>query len=309
MNKDISIIIVNYNSHKYIENCLNSIITFTKGISYELIIVDNNSPDREITAIKEKFSDVEVFLLDSNRGFGSGCNYGAQKATGKYLLFMNPDTVIVDNCLKVLYDFMENTPGVAACSPSFIYPDGKQGYVFNYFPDVLWEFFDFLGKGYSLRINKLNNILASYASENKSIKVDWTTGACLLVNKTYFEKVSGFDEEFFLYYEDVDLQKRITNEKGSIYCLPYLKAIHISNTSTKPDDDDSVYYYNMYKSKYLYHKKNSPLLKRGFIKYLHITGFILRIIALKYRNKYSDRIEMKKIQYAKILKYYLTENE
>ncbi len=304
MSNDISIIIVNYNSHRDIESCIESVISCISEINYEIIIVDNNSPDRGIESVISKFDIAKLYKLDSNLGFGTACNYGSEKANGKYLVFLNPDTKFSDNCLKKMYNFMESTKDAITCSPSFVYPDGSLGYVFNYFPDIIWEFFDFIGKGYSLRINKVNSIIKSAIEFKKPLKVDWITAACLMIRKNVFQEVNGFDKDYFLYYEDVDLQKRITNAEGTIYCLPYLKVVHVANTSTKAGTDDSVYYLNMYRSKLIYYKKNSSFIKYNFVRYLHLIGFYLRLFFVKFRSRYSETKELKQVQYKNIIKYY-----
>lgn len=306
MNNDLSIIIVNYNSHADIDRCIESINLTIRNIICEIIVVDNNSPDRGILSLRSKFNGVKLFFLDSNYGFGTACNYGAKKANGKYLVFVNPDTIFTDNCLMHIYDFLENTIDAAACSPSFVNPDGSSGYVFNYFPDIAWELYDFLGKGYNLRINKLNKILISAADLEKPLKVDWTTAACLMVRKETFDKVKGFDEDYFLYYEDIDIQKRFCDIGYNIYCLPYLKVVHLTNTSTKQDNDDSVYYYNINKSRLIYHRKHSGILKRSFVKLIHLFGFILRLLILNFRSRYSEMKNIKRLQYKKLIKYYTT---
>ena len=306
MNSDISIIIVNYNSHRDIENSIASLISCISEVNYEIIIVDNNSPDRGIDAVVSKFDFIKFYKLDLNFGFGTACNHGAKNAIGKYLVFVNPDTVFNDNCLKDMYDFMENTIDSGSCSPSFINSDGSLGYVFNYFPDITWELFDFLGKGFNIRVNKLNRILLSEAESRKPLKVDWTTAACLMVRKEVFDKVKGFDEDYFLYYEDVDIQKRISEIGYSIYCLPYLKVVHVANTSTKQEVDDTVYYYNINKSRLIYHKKNSGFVKRSFLKFLHLFGLYLRLFTLNIRNRYFETKSIKQSQYRKIIKYYRT---
>lgn len=306
MSENLSIIIINYNSFNDIDKCIKSINSFIKDIAYEIIVVDNNSPDRRIMSLRSKYENVSLFLLNSNFGFGSACNYGAGKANGKYLVFINPDTIFTDNCLKKMRDFMENKFDSATCSPSFVNSDGSIGYVFNYFPNMTWELFDFLGKGYNIRIKKLNKLLNSASDSRKPLKVDWATAACLMVKKEVFDKVNGFDEDYFLYYEDVDLQKRIHDIGYNIYCLPYLKVVHVANTSTKPDIDDSVYYYNINKSRLIYHLKNSGVFKRTFVKYLHLFGFHIRLLLLHLRNRYSNIKGIKQIQYKKLIKYYRT---
>lgn len=306
MNKDLSIIIINYNSHTDINRCFESINSNISGIDYEIIVVDNNSTDRGVLSLKRNHESIKLFLLESNYGFGIACNYGANNARGKYLVFVNPDTIFRDNCLKEMFDFMECKEDAAICSPSFIYPDGNLGYVFNNFPNITWELYDFFGKGYYIRINKLNRMLVSAAESRKPLKVDWVTAACLMIRKEVFDKVKGFDKDYFLYFEDVDIQKRISDTGLNIYCLPYLKVVHITNTSTKSNNDDSVYYYNINKSRLIYHRKHSGAFKRSFVKYLHICGFYLRLYSLNLRKRYSDNKNMKLLQYKKIINYYRT---
>lgn len=304
MKVDISIIIVNYNSAEDISVCIDSIYKYTKDVNYEIIIVDNNSPERNIEFLDKKYPDIKLFFLKDNKGFGAGCNFGASKSSGKYLLFLNPDTIFNSNTIKSLYDFLLINKNASVCSPSFELSDGTQGYVYNKFPDLIWEFYDFFGRGYGFRLKKINKILNEAKAAKKAIIVDWNTAACLCIRKDIFDKIGGFDEEYFLYYEDVDLQKRIDKTGGLIYCLPYTSVIHKTNASTKKDKNDTVYFYNMYKSKLIYHSKNSNKLKYFFIKWLHITGILARLSALYFRNRYKEQRISKRELYFNILNIY-----
>ncbi|MBK7252919.1 MAG: glycosyltransferase [Ignavibacteria bacterium] len=97
---ELSIIIVNYNTHEYLEKCLYSILKYLRKINFEIIVVDNNSTDRSIEKLEEKFVNVKFYFLNENKGFGAGCNYAAGKSSGKYLLLVNPDIEVTNNAIS-----------------------------------------------------------------------------------------------------------------------------------------------------------------------------------------------------------------
>ncbi len=220
MEIQVSVIIVNYNTYSEILKCIGSLYSFTDDIFFEIIVVDNKSPERNIEYLSELFPEIIVLYSNNNRGFGAGCNMGARKSKGKYILFLNPDTIVKSNVLKEFYDFMERNTNTVAVSPNFIYPNGDQGYVFNYFPDIVWEIFELFGRGYGYRIKRFNKLINTFSTERTPLKVDWNTGACLFVSASKFSDINGFDENYFLYYEDVDLQLRLKEKGCEIYNLP-----------------------------------------------------------------------------------------
>ncbi|MDC5348150.1 glycosyltransferase, partial [Acinetobacter baumannii] len=112
---DVSIIIVNYNTYNLVLQCIESVIKNTKKISYEIIVVDNNSPNREIEKLNEIYPNVKLVLNTKNSGFGIANNIGNKYANGKFLFLLNSDTIVLDNSIYTLYKFMVENPCVGAC--------------------------------------------------------------------------------------------------------------------------------------------------------------------------------------------------
>src|SRR5438046_4611 len=105
---DVSVIIVNYNTSSFVKKCIESIIKCSTKVIYEIIIIDNQSPNRDIEEFQNHYSNTSFYFLSKNRGFGAGCNYGAFRAKGKYLLFLNPDIILTQNCFSTFMEFLES---------------------------------------------------------------------------------------------------------------------------------------------------------------------------------------------------------
>ena len=211
---DLSIIIVNYDTLELTQQCINSVRDNTHGIEYEIIVVDNASTDgsREIMAEQEGILFIES---GGNLGFGRANNLGAQQATGRYLLMLNSDTIVVNNILGRMVERFDRQPLEVACLGSLlVHGDRKPSYSFGYFVDWRDEF----------RIKKegKNNTVIV----NDQEEVDYVSGADLFVRKEVADKIGLFDPDFFMYYEDMELGYRykkngyssvIVNEKGIIH--------------------------------------------------------------------------------------------
>jgi GT2 family glycosyltransferase len=303
---DVSIIIVNYNTTDFLKDCLNSIIQYTSDIEFEIIVVDNNSPERIIEKFPEEFKEVNFFFRNVNDGFGAGCNYGASKAKGEYFIFVNPDIIFEENFLINFINILESRKEIGIISPLFKTFDNKIKYSFNKFPDITWEFYEFLGSGFNKRINSLLHKVEITSKSNNPLIVDWVTGACLFIRSELFKSLNGFDEKFFLYYEDVDLQLRAYKSGYKVACLPSVAVKHYQNSSISGIEGDNLYYVNIHRSKLLFMKKHFSFLKRNSVRALHIIGFLFRISLIKVRNRYKEVRNEKINQYRIILKLYLS---
>lgn len=296
---DVSVIIVNYNTTGFLRNFLNSVILNTKDVEYEIIVVDNNSSNREIENAVNEFKNVRFFLRDENDGFGAACNFGVKYSGGKYLFFMNPDIIIESNLIYEFYEFMERNVDINLCSGLLTDFDGLPQYSFNNFPSVNWEISEAFLRNTENKINKLlDNALYG---NHEFVKVDWVIGACMFMRKNIFESINGFDDNFFLYYEDVDLQYRINKDRDKIVLLPEFKLKHHQKSSIESEKNSDVYYYNMHLSKMKYLYKHSGFLKRNLIRIINISGMGLRLISLPFRSKNSAYTKQ---QILNILKIY-----
>jgi len=254
----VSVIIVNYNSGQDILHCLESIYAFTQEVDFEIIIVDNSPDDRSLREIRAQFAEISSISNSRNVGFGYANNQGAKNATGDYLLFLNPDTLLVNDAISDFYRFLEKgEKHIAACGGRLIKPDGEYAVSFGHFPTLFQQFSDIgfrsLYKGYYNR--RLSISPPCDFSEPRP--VDYLSGADIFIRKSVFDERGGFDEEYFMYYEDTDLFYRLNQAGYQAYLLPRVTVIHQESSPEKPDGSFNYTKYSMLeKSKYHYFKKH-----------------------------------------------------
>lgn len=258
MEVQVSIIIVNYNCEGHTCNCIDSIYKYTKDIAFEVIVVDNASNVYSVEAIAKRFPDVKIIINKENRGFGAANNVGAKNATGKYLFFLNPDTILLSDGVGVFYDFLENASNeVACCGGNLVRVDGTPNKSFGNFPSVLQQFSDI---GFRKLYKKLyfEKLAMGKVCDFTDIRgVNYLVGAAFFIKRQVFEEIGSFDEEFFMYYEETDLFFRLNKAGYKAYLLPSVKIIHLEGVTMENRDPFS---YSMWafmeKSRYYYFKKN-----------------------------------------------------
>jgi len=181
----ISVIIVNYNGKKLLENCLESLFK-TDYNNFEVILVDNNSTDGSMEFVTKNYPKIIVIKLDSNKGFAEPNNIGAKIAKGEYLLFLNNDTVTTTNFISEMVKVLEKDEKIAICQSLLLKPDGNI--------DSSGDFIDKMGIVYN-----------SKTKTDEIKEISSARGASMLIRKKIFDKLGGFDEKFFFSFEDVDL--------------------------------------------------------------------------------------------------------
>lgn len=291
---DVSIIIINYNTKELTLNCIKSIIDKTKDINYEIILVDNNSTDGS----KELFSSLDniaYHYLDVNIGFGRANNYGVKYSKGKYIFFLNPDTILMNNAIKILYETINNKKEVGAVGGN-LYQENNIPTIsfFRIFPSFKSEFNSYLGNVF-LKLRYGKSINFNYSK--KIINVKYIIGADLMMSKYLFEDLGGFDPSYFMYYEETDLEYRIHKKGFKILNNPNAKIYHFEGKSTKFKLNR---YILQYKSRKLFFLKNRGNFYYITINYLYIFILYLKLLYYKLkRNKekifeYSERIKVLK---------------
>jgi GT2 family glycosyltransferase len=229
---NVSIIIVNTNEKQLTINAINSIFTETSGVNFEVIVVDNHSSDDSIASMREAFSErITIIQASENMGFGSANNLGLKAAMGKYILFLNPDTLLASNAIQILYDYMETHTEVGVCGGNLFFADMTPNHSFSTMPSpgrlfcqcFFFFMLDFL-RSYC-HIGKRRDFNYS----KKPREVGYITGADMMVRKTVLEKTGGFDPDFFpLYFEETELQFRIKKLGCLIKSVPQAKIIHLN---------------------------------------------------------------------------------
>lgn len=220
----VSIIIVNYRSKKYLARCLFSINKYSFNEELEIIVV-NNDQKEELTELASKYPKVRLYQNKKNTGFGAACNFGAQKAQGENILFLNPDTQFLNNYIKeILIKTQQYKEKVIIIGPRLITEKGK-----------IQEW----GAGKEITFTQIikNNLgiieSRSLWESKQDIMVDWVSGATLLIKKSIFDKLGGFDENFFMYAEDLDLCARAKDLDSEFQVLysPELTILHSGGKS------------------------------------------------------------------------------
>lgn len=220
---DVSVIIVNYNTRQMTCDCLHSIRMHTRDVNYEIIVVDNASTDGSVAHIKTHFAGVRVISSDRNLGFGKANNKGALEARGKYLFFLNSDTLLLNNAIHFFFNYMERNKEVGAVGGILLNEKGQVSFSYNRFPSPQTEM--------KYVLNKLFRRPTIPHPPFQPVSVDFISGADLFIRKAAFERLNGFDPEFFMYYEEVDLQKRMDLLGLKRIILPEGRIIHLEGGS------------------------------------------------------------------------------
>lgn len=219
MNKKISVIIVAYNSQKFIEKCISQVL---KNLPQngEIIVLDNASVDKTVQILEEFLPKITLIESRKNLGFAKGNNLAAKKALGEYLFFLNPDTEIKGPTFEDLIDFYERTPDSGIIGPRLVMPNGEIQSSVMKLPTIWGAMKEFI-------LGIKNSYLPYMPECSKPCEVECVFGAAMLIKKELFWKVGGFDEKFFLYYEDIDLCKRIRELGKKVYYYPKVTVEHI----------------------------------------------------------------------------------
>lgn len=229
---DVSIIIVNYKTADLIVNCISSIKQMTYGISYEIIIVDNNSNDNCQDLLKEVFADdnnLSFISLNENKGFGMANNIGFKTAKGRNILCLNPDTLLINNAIKELSDYLDANDNVGACGGNLY--DEKMKPTQSFFrilPSLKWDLSILTFRKIEKLIYNGNHI---FNYTNHPVTVGYITGADLMLKKEIIKQIDGFSPEFFMYYEETDLCCRIRKHGFKIMNIPTAKIQHLEGKS------------------------------------------------------------------------------
>lgn len=260
---DLSVIIVNYKSEHFLEQCLASIYrTIGDQASFEIIIV-NNYPEEKLEKIRQRFPGTKVIVSSKNGGFGQGNNVGAREASGEYLWLLNPDTEIIAGDLRLVMEEFRQDAGLGALGCCLMTEYGK-----------IQEW----GAGTEITLwDLLKNNLGICASRKiwesgHAREAAWVAGTALFVRKDLFLEVGGIDEDIFMYFEDVDLCKRIRETGRKILYFPEMEILHKCGGSYGTEGKKRQKQ-NYYDSLVYYFKKHRPGLETSVVKTLRKSFF------------------------------------
>lgn len=239
MNIDVSIIIVNYNTKNLLKNCLASVYEKTTEINFEIFVVDNNSTDGSCEMLEETFPNVKLIKNDKNLGFGAANNIAIKQSNAKYVFLLNSDTILLNNSIKIFFDFMENKNNqqIACCGGNLYDKDLNYNCSYNFFPSIKEVFFKRLYLDKFFKKYYREKIVPGFYIESNSInEVDYVTGADMFIRKTVLNEIKGFDEDFYLYYEDSEMCSRMHKNGYKLVIIPDAKIIHLAGASSKKNE-------------------------------------------------------------------------
>ena len=242
---DLSIIIINYKSAHHVLACIESIYKQTQKYSFEIIVVDNNSGDDNETKIRAAFPAITWIQSGYNAGFARANNIGINASRGEYILVLNADTIITDNALDKTIDLVKSKDDAVACGVQLLNPDGTHQISGAYFKrgglNVLLPL-PYLGRLIRFMGYKLKTKIPSVTEVVAVQEVDWIVGAFIMVKKKVLERSGLFDEDFFMYSEEIEWCSRL-RKQGKLYLFEEPKVIHIGGGTSgeyyNTDNDNS----------------------------------------------------------------------
>ena len=250
---DLSVVIVNYQTFELTKNTINSFFKYSYPFSLEIIVVDNASGDDSLSRLKDYFEDRVMFIASSeNNGFAAGNNQALKIAKGKYVLLLNSDTIVLENTLENIYNYMEEHTDVGATGCRVVLENGDLDKACKRsFPNVKNSFF----RLFHIPTNsKDDNYNLDDLPDGEVYEIDCLTGAFMFVRKETLDEVGFLDETFFMYGEDIDLCFRIKNAGWKIVYYGKSKIMHLKGASSKKQKSKLIY--EFYRAMYIYYKKH-----------------------------------------------------
>ena len=270
----LSIVLVNYNGSQFLDSCLDSIEQFSNYSSTEVIIIDNFSTDSSLEIIKGKFPSFNLICSQVNLGFARANNLAVKHSHGEHLLFLNTDTILTSNSPQILSDYLHQYQDVGVVSPRITFKDGSYQLSCGKLPNLAIEFLDKIRYGLD---RKWHHVFGSLYNKQYSTvqEMGWLTGACLMMRRDVFEQLGGFDESFFMYFEDKDICKRVHEAGWKVVYYPKTSLIHLlggSSSSVQNSVQNSVHTYYR-DSQLYYYQKHLGKFQTAILKfYLRLSG-------------------------------------
>lgn len=239
---DLSVIIVNYNVRNFLENSLASIYRAMQGIDGEVLVVDNASDDGSMEMVRSKFPDVHLLERKSNDGFAKANNVALRKAQGRYILLINPDTIVQEDTFHVMIKFFDENADAGMAGCKILNPDGTfQLPCRRSFPTPWTAFTKIFGLSALFPKSRLfGRYNLTYLSEDETYEVDAISGSFMFIRREAYKKVGGLDETFFMYGEDLDWCYRFAQSGYKVYYVHSTKIIHFKGESTRRSEIDEI---------------------------------------------------------------------
>ena len=286
---DLSVIIINWNTRDLLCKCIDAVKTHTHDLSVQIIVVDNHSSDGSPDMVEQNFPEVLLIRNKKNKGYGRAGNQGLEAGQGKYLLILNSDVKVNAHCLDEMYKFMESDPNIGASSCKLTFPDGTLQHSCRKFPEFKTYLLMLLGVRFLFPQMKLFREYLMLDWDHSEIReVNQIMGSFMFIRRQVIEQVGGFDERFWMYFEEVDLCLRMHRAGWKIMHYPYVSAVHfLSKSSEQWGEIKKIKEYQKSLLKYFKKNKNpyeyAVLLAVSRIKYWFFIP-VLKLIKAPFKT-------------------------
>lgn len=298
---DISIIVVSFNTKGLLLDCLASIFETVNGISFEVWVVDNNSTDGTVEAIRERYPDIKIIKNTKNLGFAAANNQAFRQMNGDYALLLNTDTVLTNGAVQELFDFMEVNPEAGMACGQLLNLDGSSQNSIANFPTTL----TLLSNETLLRILLPKKFPSKRRGYVSPLKIDSCIGACLMARKKAMDDMGLFDERYFFFFEETDWAYRMKRGGWAIYLVPTAKIFHAQGKTVGSNLHARIMFY---RSRYLFFKKWRPHSYPLFYLVIFlrlIANIILSLTGLLFTGGFKNSIRKRFIVDIQLLIWHL----
>ncbi len=294
--KDLSIAIVSYKTKKLLRECLSSIFSENRHINIEVFVADNCSNDGTVEMLQGEFPDVILIANNNNIGFAAASNQGLSAASGRYIMMLNPDTLIIDNALERLVAFLDGHNNVDIVAPRLLNADGSLQKSCRSFPNILNMSLLYLFPFVNLNLPKPAKYLTDFWDHGMSTYVDYAIGAALVLRKKCVEDIGYLDEKFFVYGEEKDYCYRLNQKGYRVYYLSNVDIIHYGGQSSAVNAHSLLY---LHQSHIYYINKHSGYFTGSLIKLILLLGVFCRAFLSIVRNNAN------KAAYKSLMSWYM----
>jgi len=267
----VSVIIVNYNTQALLKQCLSSVFELTKDISFEVIVVDNASHDGSQEMLKKDFPQVKLIESKENLGFGKANNLGASSAKFEYLFLLNSDTLLLNNAIKILADFMDAHPKCGSCGGNLYNEDMSPSFSFAQITlGILTVLIGATHTGFIVRLIYRNGSYCFNPTNNPVHIHGFIIGADMMIRTKLYQQLEGFNPKLFMYHEDVELCNRIRKAGYSLYSNPLARIIHYGGKSSNKKTENQLRAQGIVR----YYRESYSALTCWIIKTISLLGLV-----------------------------------
>ena len=283
-----SVVILNWNGQKLLEQFLPSVLRNTETNETEVVVADNGSADNSVDYLKKHFPQVKLIQLDANYGFAEGYNRALQQVDAEYVVLLNSDVETTENWLTPMINFLDENPDVAAVQPKILAQKHKTQFEYA---GACGGFIDRFGYPFC-RGRILDNVEPDLAQYNTPISVFWATGACLCIRRKEYFDAGGLDARFFAHMEEIDLCWRLNARGKRVECLPQSAVFHVGGASLDKENPRKTYL--NFRNNLLMLYKNVP---RKELLFIFCVRFVLDVLAFSHllvKGKFRNAVAVLK---------------